>query len=68
MQGLIIEKGLCIWGYGRKGKEGGTTGAGLGYTVKEPCKEIGPLAGIGLGGLGKVCLGLSLRGVFITWP
>lgn len=77
MQGLIIEKGFCATGFGRKGRqgllkvgihgtaaggEGGETETGLGYTNIEPCKEIGPLAGIGLG---RVCFGLSFRAVFM---
>lgn len=78
MQGLVMEKGFCARGYGRKGTqgllivaihgtaaggEGGIAGTGLGYTNIEPFKEIGPLAEIGLGGF---CFGLSFRTGFMT--
>ena len=78
MQGFIIEKGFCARGYGRKGRqgllivgihgvaaggEGGIAGIGLGYTNMEPFKEMGPLAGLGLGGF---CFGLSFRTGFMT--
>lgn len=78
MQGLFMENGFCPMGYGRKGTqellivgihgpaaggEGGIAGTGLGYTRIEPFREIGPLAGIGLGGF---CFGLSFRNGFMT--
>lgn len=78
MQGFIMDKGFCPMGYERKGRqgllivgihgnaaggEGGIAGTGLGYTRIEPFREMGPLAGIGLGG---ICFGLSFRTGFKT--
>lgn len=78
MQGFIMEKVFCPIGYGREGRqglfivgihgpaaggEGGIAGTGFGYTKIEPFREMGPLAGIGLGGF---CFGLSSRTGFMT--
>lgn len=78
MQGFITEKEFCTGEYGRKGRqgllmegihgtatggEGGIAGTGLGYTNIEPFKEMGPLAGVGLG---VFCFGLSFRNGFMT--
>ena len=75
MQGFIMDRGFCPMGYARKarqgllivgvhgGEEGVIAGTGLGYTSIEPFREMGPLAGICLGG---ICFGLSFRTGFMT--